>query len=107
MEQDVKNLGQVAAVVFTTTAPTNTKILWYDEGEKTLKFYNNISLAWEPIAAGALSAGKVRVNSSDILDYLESKMNEDHFKVENLINGEGDLVPKISLISVISTGFFC
>jgi len=36
----VKNLGQVAAVVFLDTPPTNQRILWYDIRNGVIKFYD-------------------------------------------------------------------
>jgi hypothetical protein len=106
MPPEVKNLGQVAAVVFSTAAPENKKILWYDETNEELKFYNKQSTDWEPLTVESAAYGKVRVNVTDILEYLENKFNEDHFKVENLNIG-GDILPKISLVATVSTGFYC
>ena len=49
-----KNLGQIAAIVHSQTAPENKRILWYDlsvEGSTTvlnpIKFYNQKTGEWE------------------------------------------------------------
>lgn len=47
----IKNLGPVAAMIVGTTAPTNKKLLWYDDnsGQKRIKFWNTVSLVWEKL----------------------------------------------------------
>ncbi len=45
----IKNLGPIAAIIISTTAPVNKKILWYDDniGIKKIKFWNTVSSLWE------------------------------------------------------------
>lgn len=42
----VKNLGQVAAVILSDTAPKITYILWYDTNENELKVYDSNTGSW-------------------------------------------------------------
>jgi hypothetical protein len=54
MEERVKNLGQVAAMVSSTTEPSNKKVLWYDETVTIgcpIKYYNLTTNSWELLAS--------------------------------------------------------
>lgn len=45
-----RNLGQVAAMVFGTTEPTNKRVLWYDESVTSgcpIKYYDLTTKQWE------------------------------------------------------------
>lgn len=48
-----KNLGLVQAIHSGTTAPNNTKMLWYDENSSILKIYNNPTTVWERLPFGS------------------------------------------------------
>lgn len=50
------NLGQVGAIFLGQDQPSNIKLLWYDEGDGILKFYNKSSLNWEPLVSGSNSS---------------------------------------------------
>lgn len=43
---NTKNLGQIAAIVFRATAPTNTKLIWYDTVNLVHKVYDGNSSTW-------------------------------------------------------------
>lgn len=49
LEVDTK-FTNYAPVVYSATAPTNTKLLWIDSN-KTLNFYNTTTSAWEKVAS--------------------------------------------------------
>ena len=60
------NLGQIAGIHIGTSAPTNTKMLWYDDniGQKIVKYYDVGSTTWKsfdgvgvyvPIAGGTMT----------------------------------------------------
>lgn len=45
-----RNLGPVAAMVVSSTAPTNLRVLWYDTNVTSgcpIKYYNLTSLTWK------------------------------------------------------------
>lgn len=44
-----KNLGQVSAILISTTPPSNQKMLWYDDniGQKLLKYYDTNTSSWK------------------------------------------------------------
>lgn len=48
----VKNVGQVAAIVYRSKAPSNQRVLWYDttvtEG-CPIKYYDLTTQNWEPL----------------------------------------------------------
>jgi microcystin-dependent protein len=54
-----KNLGQVAAVIPSPTAPTNTNVVWLDtSGSTTIKkIWDPIALAWIPLTQSGTVAG--------------------------------------------------
>lgn len=54
-----KNLGQVAAVISSPTAPTNTNVIWLNtSGSNTVKMiYDPISQTWQPLTQSATVAG--------------------------------------------------
>jgi len=54
-----KNLGQVAATISSSTAPTNTNVVWLDtSGSTTIKkVYDPIALAWIPLTQVGTVAG--------------------------------------------------
>lgn len=48
----VKNIGQVAAIVYRSSAPSNQRILWYDTTVSSgcpIKFYNLTTQQWESL----------------------------------------------------------
>ena len=49
---ETRNLGQIAAIYIGTTAPTNIKLIWYDnnEGEKIHKYYDVLTETWKSLA---------------------------------------------------------
>lgn len=50
VEGKVKNLGVVAAMVWSASAPSNQKILWYDTSVTSgcpIKYYNLSTQSWE------------------------------------------------------------
>ena len=60
------NLGQISAIHIGTTAPSNTKMMWYDDnvGQKILKYYDIGTTTWKsfdgvgvylPIAGGTVT----------------------------------------------------
>jgi len=74
----IKNLGPVAAMIVGTTAPSNKKILWYDDnpGQKRIKFWNTVTLVWEKLyrdfdATPTSGSGNL-VTSGGIYDALQS-----------------------------------
>lgn len=45
-----RNLGQMAAMVVSATAPNNKRVLWYDTNISSgcpIKYYNLTSLTWK------------------------------------------------------------
>lgn len=52
----VKNLGQVSAIIFGKTPPELTFILWFDENESLIKYYDLVQKDWVPVT-GNLSTG--------------------------------------------------
>lgn len=64
------NLGQIAAIHIGTVAPSNTKMLWYDDngGQKIIKFYDIGTTSWKafdgvgvyvPIAGGTMTGSLI------------------------------------------------
>lgn len=75
-----KNLGQIAAIIFSDTPPTNTEIIWYDTSVTSqdralhLKVYNGNTGQWELLIrddnyrqGSALIDGETVVSFSDVL----------------------------------------
>jgi hypothetical protein len=69
-----KNLGQVAALVVSATAPSNQYVLWFNLTSNLLMSYNFVSENWESIG-DASSLGQVKLSSSDTLNYLVNKID--------------------------------
>lgn len=42
----IKNLGLVAGIIVSSSAPTNTKVIWYDTGANKQKYYDTINSTW-------------------------------------------------------------
>ncbi len=45
----IKNLGTIRAIHIGSSAPTNTKMLWYDTTVDRHKFYNILTSQWEDL----------------------------------------------------------
>lgn len=45
----ITNVGLVKAIFSSTTAPSNTKVIWWDEVNLVHKSYNHSTLQWEPL----------------------------------------------------------
>ena len=76
----MKDLGQIAGIIFGTTAPMNTKIWWFDENDNLLKYYNHFLGNWESPASNNL--GLIKVDESDVLQYLENKVDNDTIGID-------------------------
>ncbi len=74
----IKNLGPVAALIVGTTAPTNKKLLWYDDnvGQKRLKFWNILTSTWDKLNrdfdSTPTSGSSNLVTSGGIYDALQT-----------------------------------
>lgn len=57
-----KNLGQIAAVIFATSAPTNTNVVWINTSTSPpwIKYVWN-GTGWTPLATGGLGIDKLRI----------------------------------------------
>lgn len=53
--RETKNYGLIKAIHVGTTAPLNTKILWYDDnvGQKIHKYYDVVGASWVPFGGGS------------------------------------------------------
>lgn len=69
-----KNLGQVAAIVISATAPSNNYLIWFDLSSNSLKYYNFETSTWDSLS-GASSIGQVKLTPSDSLGYLINKLD--------------------------------
>lgn len=65
---ETRNLGQISAIYIGTTAPTNTKLIWYDDnvGEKIHKYYDVLTETWIPL---------IDANKEDYYRYDECSIN--------------------------------
>lgn len=68
-----KDLGQIAGIVYSSSAPVNETILWRDTSTNTTKYYDNQLLSWVQI--NVVNAGQVAVNIGDTPDYLANKID--------------------------------
>lgn len=76
------NLGQVASIQVSLTAPSNLTILWYDNnvGEKKHKYYDTVASAWVTLApaAGAATWGTIAgilSSQADLVNYITTQIN--------------------------------
>lgn len=53
LQGKAKNLGQVAAMIYSATPPTNLRILWYDTTNNVIKKYNISESEWQSIGGSA------------------------------------------------------
>lgn len=89
----LKNLGTVAAIYYGTVAPDNERILWYDENVLALKYYNTNSSSWDTFT---VSAGQIKLNSGDSLDYLQNKLHSSLQVASGQLKIETSLLTKIN-----------
>ena len=61
------NLGQISAIYIGTTAPSNTYMMWYDEGNSVLKYYDVGSSTWKAFDGTGVF---VEVTGSTMTGYL-------------------------------------
>jgi len=51
----IKDLGLIAGMIKSNTAPTNTEIFWYDSASNIQKYYNTNTSTWEPLVGSSSS----------------------------------------------------
>lgn len=69
-----KNLGQVSAIVISSSQPSNSYVLWFDLSSNSLKYFNFATSAWDSLS-GASNIGQIKLNSSDSIGYLVDKLD--------------------------------
>lgn len=62
----VKNLGQVASLKVDASAPTNTKMLWYDTTVNYLKYYDPNTLTWRAVASTVVGASTLCLHQANV-----------------------------------------
>jgi len=63
LQGKAKNLGQVAGMVYSATAPSNLRVLWYDTTNNLIKEYKTSQNAWIPLGG---STNVPTIPNSDI-----------------------------------------
>lgn len=88
-----KNLGFARAIVSSTTAPTNTKMIWYDSNPSQLKhkIYNTQTLQWEPLGG---TGPEITVDDIADRDALVGVNAGQKVFVKDATNGGGGLTAK-------------
>lgn len=102
----VKNLGQVSAIVFGNTPPEKTFLLWYDENESTIKYYDLEQKAWVPLFGSSTTAENLQTDAGGLVFkqkvgsvlYLRRITGENGISVQT----EGNDI-KVSLVNFLET----
>lgn len=78
----IKNLGPVAGIVRSATAPNRTDILWYDLTDLVVKAYDTNTSTWASVLSSvAEGSGKVSING-ETPQYLSQKIDNDTIKTD-------------------------
>jgi len=96
MAKKTTNVGLVKAIFVSTTAPSNTSVIWYDSINNIHKSYNPSTNQWEPLVEMVLidndtikkdGDGKLYVDESALAGYVLANGSVTLLKMANVATG--------------------
>ena len=85
----VKNLGQVAAIVWLPQPPKSKYVIWFDTTEKIRKVYNFDTQLWEPLESGGVIIGGENIGVGEGFVYKETNLLTKNLVFRTLRAGQG------------------